>query len=83
MLPARLNIGAAFFTAGVFSVGAMALSVPKGYSIGFYAITFVSLFLWLRYKGNREYGVGLKIEPDDRLKINRSLDESWFKEATG
>ncbi len=48
MLSKRLNIGAAFFTAGVFSVGALALCVPKGYSIGFYLISFTSLFLWLK-----------------------------------
>lgn len=32
---------------------------------------------------NREYGKGLKIEPDDKVKINRSLDASRFREATG
>lgn len=48
MLPSRLNIGTVFFTLGVFSVGALALGVPKGYSIGFYLISFASLFLWLK-----------------------------------
>lgn len=32
---------------------------------------------------NREYGKGLKIEPDDRLKIDRSLNADRFREATG
>jgi len=32
---------------------------------------------------NREYGKGLKIEPDDHLKIDRSLNASRFWEATG
>ncbi|NBQ69467.1 MAG: SDR family oxidoreductase [Nitrosomonadaceae bacterium] len=32
---------------------------------------------------NRIYGKALQIEPDDRVKINRSLDASRFKEATG
>lgn len=32
---------------------------------------------------NREYGKGLKIEPDDNLKIDRSLNASRFREATG
>jgi dTDP-4-dehydrorhamnose reductase len=32
---------------------------------------------------NRIYGKALQIEPDDRVKINRSLDGSRFKEATG
>jgi dTDP-4-dehydrorhamnose reductase len=32
---------------------------------------------------NRIYGKALPIEPDDRVKINRSLDASRFKEATG
>ena len=32
---------------------------------------------------NREYGKGLKIEPDDHLKIDRSLNASRFREATG
>jgi len=32
---------------------------------------------------NREYGKGLQIEPDDKLKIDRSLDATIFKEATG
>jgi dTDP-4-dehydrorhamnose reductase len=32
---------------------------------------------------NREYGKGLQIEPDDKLKIDRSLDATRFKEATG
>ncbi len=32
---------------------------------------------------NREYGKNLKIEPDDQVKINRSLDASRFREATG
>jgi O-antigen ligase len=48
MLPTRLNIGTVFFTLGVFSVGALALGLPKGYSIGFYLISFASLFLWLK-----------------------------------
>lgn len=32
---------------------------------------------------NQEYDKGLKIEPDDRLKIDRSLNASRFREATG
>jgi len=32
---------------------------------------------------NRIYGKALQVEPDDRVKINRSLDGSRFKEATG
>lgn len=32
---------------------------------------------------NREYGKNLQIEPDDQVKINRSLDASRFREATG
>lgn len=32
---------------------------------------------------NRIYGKALKIEPDDRVKINRSLDASKFMQATG
>ncbi len=32
---------------------------------------------------NREYDNGLKIEPDDHLKIDRSLNASRFREATG
>ncbi|TLS19668.1 MAG: SDR family oxidoreductase [Betaproteobacteria bacterium] len=32
---------------------------------------------------NHEYGKGLKIEPDDNLKIDRSLNANRFLEATG
>lgn len=32
---------------------------------------------------NGEYGKNLQIEPDDKVKINRSLDASRFREATG
>ena len=32
---------------------------------------------------NREYGKNLQIEPDDQVKINRSLNASRFREATG
>jgi dTDP-4-dehydrorhamnose reductase len=32
---------------------------------------------------NLKYGKNLQIEPDDKLKINRSLDGSRFREATG
>jgi dTDP-4-dehydrorhamnose reductase len=32
---------------------------------------------------NQEYGKGLKIEPDDHLKIDRSLNANRFLEATG
>jgi dTDP-4-dehydrorhamnose reductase len=32
---------------------------------------------------NREYGKNLQIQPDDTLKINRSLDASRFKLASG
>lgn len=32
---------------------------------------------------NREYGKGLQIEPDAKLKIDRSLNASRFNEATG
>lgn len=32
---------------------------------------------------NREYGKGLRIEPDSRLSINRSLDARKFRVATG
>ncbi len=32
---------------------------------------------------SREYGKNLRIEPDDKVKINRSLDASRFREATG
>lgn len=32
---------------------------------------------------NAEYDKGLDIEPDDRVRINRSLDASRFQEATG
>ena len=31
---------------------------------------------------NREYGKNLQIEPDDKVRINRSLDASRFREAT-
>ena len=31
----------------------------------------------------REYGKNLQIEPDDQVKINRSLDAARFREATG
>ena len=32
---------------------------------------------------NRIYGKALQIEPDDRVRINRSLDASRFKQSTG
>lgn len=32
---------------------------------------------------NKEYGKGLCIEPDDQIKINRSLDATRFRETTG
>lgn len=32
---------------------------------------------------NREYGKNLQIDPNDQVKINRSLDASLFREATG
>lgn len=32
---------------------------------------------------NREYGKNLQIEPDNQVKINRSLDASRFREVTG
>lgn len=32
---------------------------------------------------NREYGKALLIDPDDKVRINRSLNASRFKEATG
>lgn len=32
---------------------------------------------------NREYGKNIQIEPDDQVKINRSLNASRFREATG
>ena len=32
---------------------------------------------------NKEYGKGLKIEPDDRFIVDRSLNASRFREATG
>lgn len=32
---------------------------------------------------NQEYGKGLQIEPDDQLKIDRSLNAQRFREATG
>lgn len=32
---------------------------------------------------NREYGKGLRIEPDEQLKINRSLNAGRFQQATG
>lgn len=32
---------------------------------------------------NQEYGRGLKIEPDDQLKIDRSLNSGRFREVTG
>ena len=32
---------------------------------------------------NQEYGKGLQIEPDDRVVVDRSLDPSRFREATG
>jgi dTDP-4-dehydrorhamnose reductase len=32
---------------------------------------------------NRVYGKALQIEPDERVKINRSLDATRFKEASG
>jgi dTDP-4-dehydrorhamnose reductase len=32
---------------------------------------------------NREYGKNLQIEPDDQVKLNRSLDASRFRAATG
>lgn len=32
---------------------------------------------------NREYGKNIQIEPDDQVKINRSLDASRFRETTG
>lgn len=32
---------------------------------------------------NREYGKALQIEPDEQMRINRSLNASRFREATG
>jgi len=32
---------------------------------------------------NEEYGKGLRIEPDDKLQIDRSLNATRFREATG
>lgn len=36
---------------GVFLVGAASLAMPSGYSLGFYLISIVSLFAWLKVKG--------------------------------
>lgn len=40
-----------FFPAAVFLVGAVALAIPSGYSLGFYSLCFVGLGVWLKYRG--------------------------------
>ncbi len=41
-----------FFNLCLFLVGAVALVLPRGYSIGFYLLCFVSLGLWIKYRGD-------------------------------
>ena len=38
------------YSAALFVVGALALVLPSGYSIGFYSIVLVSLVLWLKHR---------------------------------
>lgn len=39
-----------FYSTALFVVGALALVLPSGYSIGFYGIVLVSLVLWFNYR---------------------------------
>ena len=39
-----------FYSTALFVVGALALVLPSGYSIGFYGIVLVSLVLWFKYR---------------------------------
>lgn len=43
----HLTISTAFFTLGLFLIGALSLGLPSGHSFGFYLICFASLILWL------------------------------------
>ena len=40
-----------FFPSAVFLVGALALAIPSGYSLGFYLLCFAGLGMWLKYRG--------------------------------
>jgi O-antigen ligase len=40
-----------FFPTGVLSVGAVALVMPSGYSLGFYLMCFAGLVLWFKHRG--------------------------------
>lgn len=39
-----------FFTSAIFILGAAALAIPKGYSLGFYLLCFAGLGLWLKHR---------------------------------
>jgi O-antigen ligase len=41
-----------FFSTAVFGVGAAALVLPSGYSLGFYLLCFAGLGLWLKHRGS-------------------------------
>ena len=41
-----------FFPAALFLVGAAALSIPRGYSLGFYLICIIGFILWLGVRGD-------------------------------
>lgn len=70
-----------FFSSAVFALGAVAFVIPKGYSLGFYLLSFAGLGLWLKYRGNI-------FPPDTRyfylpilayafVNIALSLHEKW------
>lgn len=40
-----------FFSSAVFLVGAVALAIPSGYSLGFYSLCFAGLGIWFKYRG--------------------------------
>lgn len=39
-----------FFSSAIFILGAAALAIPKGYSLGFYLLCFAGLGLWLKHR---------------------------------
>ena len=39
-----------FFSAAIFLVGAAALAMPSGYSLGFYVLCFAGLGVWLKHR---------------------------------
>ncbi len=47
----KLNL-TGILSSGIFLVGATALTMPKGHSVGFYWIFFFALILWLRTREN-------------------------------